>query len=149
MSKIALELKLRKLNDYFDEKEHRSKVEDEAMDLIANGRHKEAMELLKTLDDSKMSLDFNKEDTYLIAAQEAIYKELPALVEKVFHEAFMNCTQGSPVTDATDWKYIEPFVTEMERIFKLAVKQQMSLLYEVWNGSEKAGTREESYGHVK
>lgn len=86
-------------------------------------------------------------------AQEAIYKELPTVVEKVFHAAFMNCTKGFPVTDELDWNFIAPFISEMERVFKISVQQQKEFLIRLWKYDEQmtkcGSTRKECEGNAK
>lgn len=151
MSQKKLDKMMAEMNARLDEMEHRTQVEKKACELIAQGKDDEAVALINTLDDSVLEkrTDFSNFDE----AQEAIYKELPTLVEKVFHAAFMNCTKGFQVTNDLDWKFIEPFITEMERVFQLSVKQQKAFLSGVWECDEQmsnsGGTRKERERNAK
>lgn len=137
MSQKKLAKMMEEMNARLDEMEHRTQVEKKACELVSQGKYVEAIELLNTLDGSLLETKSNYEE-----AQEAIYKELPSVVEKVFHTALMNCTKGFPSYDESDWKFIKPFIDEMDRVFKLTVKVQMEQLKGVWGNSEdlcKAG----------
>lgn len=140
MSQKKLDKMMEEMNARLDEMEHRTQVEKKACELIAQGKDDEAVALINTLDDSLLEkrTDFSNFDE----AQETIYKELPTLVEKVFHAAFMNCTKGFLSCDEAHWKFIKPFIDEMDRVFKLTVKVQIEQLKGVWRNSEdlcKAG----------
>ena len=145
MSQKKLDKMMEEMNARLDEMEHRTQVEKKACELIAQGKDNEAMALINTLDDSL--LDKRTDFSNFEEAQEAIYKELPTVVAKVFHAAFMNCTKGFQVTDELDWKFIEPFIAEMERVFQISVKQQKAFLAEMWGCdqqiSKSGGTKKE------
>lgn len=135
MSKKRLDMMMEAMNARLDEMEHRTRVEKKACDLIAQGKDEVAIALLNTLDDSLL---YRKRDfTDFEQAQEAIYKELPSVVEKVFHATFMNCSIGMQVPTEEDWEFIEPFVEEMTRIFNLAVKEQINFLKRIWKCEQK------------
>ena len=140
MSQKKLDKMMEEMNARLDEMEHRTQVEKKACELIAQGKDDEAIALINTLDDSV----FDKRIDYsnFEQAQEAIYKELPAVVEKVFHAAFMNCTRGFTISDESDWRFIKPFIDEMDRVYKLTARGQITQLKAVWGNSEdlcKAG----------
>lgn len=139
MSQKKLDKMMEEMNARLDEMEHRTQVEKKACELIAQGKEEEAMALISTLDDSL--LDKRTDFSNFEEAQEAIYKELPMVIEKVFHTAFMNCTKGSICTTDLDWKYIEPFINEMERVFQISIKQQKKLLAEMWGCDEQIRKR--------
>ena len=126
------------------ELEHRTQVAKKACELIAQGKDTEAVALINELNDLKENeTDYSNFEE----AQEAIYKELPTVVEKVFHAAFMNCTKGFTVTHNLDWKLIKPFIDEMERVFLISIEQQKGLLWKIWGCNDQmcksGGTRKE------
>lgn len=145
MSKKRLDMMMEAMNARLDEMEHRTRVEKKACDLIAQGKDEVAIALLNTLDDSLL---YRKRDfTDFEQAQEAIYKELPMAVEKVFHAAFMNCSIGAQMPTEEDWDFIEPFVEEMTRIFNLTVKEQINFLRRIWKCEQKECERGGSGRH--
>lgn len=68
--------------------------------------------------------------------QVLIYKELPELIHKIVHAAFMNCEKGSRVIFKEDMKFILPFLEETKTVFDIsfnsetAAIEQMLLMHE-------------------
>lgn len=58
-----------------------------------------------------------KRDSNFCDAQRMIYYDLPVLVSKIFHAAFLNCEYGSTLILKDDMKFIESFVEETENHF--------------------------------
>lgn len=53
-----------------------------------------------------------------------IYYDLPVLVTKIIHAAFLNCQPGESLVSPEDIKFIIPFIEELKKTFETAIEGQ-------------------------
>jgi len=69
--------------------------------------------------------------------QNAIYAELPELINRIHVEALMNCEEGSPVFFPDDTKFIEGFIQDTKRVFEISMKKSGEMIKEILNATEE------------
>lgn len=70
-------------------------------------------------------------------AQRIIYYDLPVLIGKIFHAAFVNCECGTPVVLKSDMEFMKGFIEATEKTFNIAMEGQKKQIAEMLKIHEK------------
>ena len=84
----------------------------------------------------------DKIDSNFYDIKRMIYYDLPVLVSKIIHAAFLNCQPGTSVIMPDDMKFIVPFIDELKKTFEIAIEGQTSEINTMVRINEEGGEDE-------
>lgn len=111
----------------------RTKVDmpHDELDRIANetaecfiNAYEETKEIIKAVETTtEKGTAEDKTDSNFYDIKRMIYYELPVLVSRIIHAAFLNCQPGTMI-EPEDMRFIVPFIEELKETFNIAVNSQ-------------------------
>lgn len=124
----------------------RTKVDmpHDELDRIANetaecfiNAYEETKEIIKAVETTtEKGTAEDKTDSNFYDIKRMIYYELPVLVSRIIHAAFLNCQPGSVVMPE-DMRFIVPFIEELKKTFEIAIKGQTRQIEDMTRIGEK------------
>lgn len=85
----------------------------------------------------------DKTDSNFYDIKRMIYYELPVLVCRIIHAAFLNCQPGTLI-EPEDMRFIAPFIEELKETFDIAVNGQTRQIEEMTKLHDKRGENTDS-----
>ena len=109
----------------------RAEPPHDELDRIANetaecfiNAYEETKEIIKAVETTaEKGTAEDKTDSNFYDIKRMIYYELPVLVSRIIHAAFLNCQPGTMI-EPEDMRFIVPFIEELKKTFEIAIKGQ-------------------------
>lgn len=86
--------------------------------------YEETKEIIKAVETTtEKGTAEDKTDSNFYDIKRMIYYELPVLVSRIIHAAFLNCQPGT-IIEPEDMRFITPFIEELKETFDIAINGQ-------------------------